>query len=291
MRPVLSADAVLAALAGAVVAGGLLLVLVGVRGRAPRPAGPAGPTLSQRMSSPLARRVPLAVLAGVAVLVGTRWPVASAGAAALVLAWPVMFGGVAAEKRAIASVDALRMWTESLRDTIAGAAGLEHAIPATTPGAQPVLVDPLRRLQARLHTRTSAEQALRHFADDLDDPSADLVIAPLILNAQLRGPGLREVLTSLADNAREQVAMRDRVLNQRKGLRRGTQIIVAVTVLAVVGLGVFNRDFVAPYTSPTGQLVLAVALGLIAVGFAALRSLSEIKTPGRFLASPRGEPR
>jgi len=39
-------------------------------------------------------------------------------------------GGAAEERRAIARLDALASWTESLRDTIAGAVGLEQAIPA-----------------------------------------------------------------------------------------------------------------------------------------------------------------
>jgi tight adherence protein B len=40
------------------------------------------------------------------------------------------------------------------------------------------------------------EAALRALAADLDDPSADLVIAALILNVRRRGDGLREVLTT-----------------------------------------------------------------------------------------------
>lgn len=279
----LSPGALAAGLAGALIAAGLVLITSGLRRRIRPPARPAAPRPMIRVTGLLGRRVPLAALAGVATAVLTRWPVAAIGASTLVLSWPALFGGVAAEKRAIARLEALRMWTESLRDTIAGAAGLEQAIPATVPGAQPILLEPLRRLEARLHTRIGTEQALREFADELNDPSADLLIAPLILNAKLQGRGLRAVLTSLVDNAREQVAMRNRVLAQRAGTRRGTQIIAAVTVIAVVGLALFNRDFVAPYSTPVGQLVLLVVFGLFALGFAALRALAGITTPGRFL--------
>ncbi|MCI0688645.1 MAG: type II secretion system protein [Sporichthyaceae bacterium] len=284
----LSIGALTAGLAGALIAAGLVLIAGGLRRRERPPARPVTVRPLARLTGLLGRRVPLAALAGVVTAALTRWPVAAIGAAALVLAWPALFGGVAAEKRAIARLEALRMWTESLRDTIAGAAGLEQAIPATVPGAQPVLHEPLRRLEARLHTRTGAEQALREFADELNDPSADLLIAPLILNAQLQGRGLKAVLTSLVDNAREQAAMRNRVLAQRAGTRRGTQIIAAVTVVAVIGLAVFNPSFVAPYGTPVGQLVLLVVFGLFALGFAALRALAGITTPGRFLTKGDG---
>jgi hypothetical protein len=54
-------------------------------------------------------------------------------------------------------------------------------------------------------------------------------------------------------------------------------------VLFVLGLSVFNRDFVEPYGSPVGQLVLACVCGLFALGFWWLRKLSTIETPERFL--------
>jgi hypothetical protein len=79
------------------------------------------------------------------------------------------------------------------------------------------------------------------FADDLDDPSTDLVVAALILNARLRGPGLRQVLTTLADSARAEFDMRQRVMASRANTRRAVQIIVGVTILFVIGLPLLNR--------------------------------------------------
>src|SRR5262249_30184946 len=82
--------------------------------------------------------------------------------------------GVARERAAMAGLEALATWTESLRDTIAGAVGLEQAIPASLRAAAPSLREPLTALVERLHTRVPMPEALRRFADDLADPSADL---------------------------------------------------------------------------------------------------------------------
>lgn len=180
-------------------------------------------------------------------------------------------------------VEALAAWTESLRDTIAGAVGLEQAIPASARAAAPALRPHLDALVDRLRSRTPLPEALHQLADDLDDPSADIVVAALILNARLRGPGLREVLGALAKSAREEVDMRQRVMAQRASTRRSVQIVIGVSVAFVIGLAVFNRDFVQPYGTPIGQLVLACVCGLFAAGFWWLRKLSRIETPDRFL--------
>jgi Flp pilus assembly protein TadB len=131
-------------------------------------------------------------------------------------------------------------------------------------------------------------QALEYFADDMDDASADLVIASLILNARLRGPGLREVLGALAKSSREEVDMRQRVMAQRSSTRRSVQIVVFVSVAVVLGLAVFNKSFVEPYNTVTGQFVLVGVIGLFAAGFFWLRRLSTVETPARFLQRARG---
>ena len=125
-------------------------------------------------------------------------------------------------------------------------------------------------------------EALQLLADDLDDPSADLVIAALILNSKLRGPGLREVLTALGKSAREEVDMRQRVIAQRGGTRRSVQIIVGSVLTFVLGMAILN-NFVAPYGTLLGQAVLTFVLVLFGLGFWWLRRLAKVDSPSRFL--------
>lgn len=271
---------------GAVAGGGIALLVVAVRGL-PAKANGDRPGGSRRDPAELlrflTRRGSLAVGAGLLVLLLTRWPIAGIAAGVLVFAWDRLFGGAAEERAAMRRVEALAAWTESLRDTIAGAVGLEQAIPASARAAAPALRPHLDGLVDRLRSRTPLPDALHQLADDLDDPSADIVVAALILNARLRGPGLREVLGALAKSAREEVDMRQRVMAQRASTRRSVQIVIGVSVAFVLGLAVFNRDFVAPYGTAIGQLVLACVCALFAAGFWWLRKLSRIETPDRFL--------
>ena len=74
----------------------------------------------------------------------------------------------------------------------AGRKSLEQAIPSTVYAASPVIRSDLALLADRMRVRVPLPQALRQFADDLDDPTADLIIAALMMNSRLRGPGLRQ---------------------------------------------------------------------------------------------------
>jgi Flp pilus assembly protein TadB len=193
------------------------------------------------------------------------------------------FGGTGEERRAIDRLDALATWTEALRDTIAGAVGLEQAIPATAVNAAPAIKPSLNLLVDRLRIREPLPSALMRFADDLNDPSADLIVAALVLNARLRGPGLREVLSALADSAREELDVRRKVAAERRSTRRSVQVVVAITLIMAAGLVLFNPTYMAPYRSFIGQAVLTVVIGLYALGLLWLRRLAKIEVPERFL--------
>ncbi|MFH7323814.1 type II secretion system F family protein [Aeromicrobium sp. HA] len=273
--------ALMVTLLGAVVGAGILLVVVGMSDHDDTPKRP-GPSLRDRLQGS-ARRALLGAGAGLLVLLLTSWPVLAIAVGALVWFAPLLFGGLASEKRAMARLEGLAAWTESLRDTIAGAVGLEQAIPATAYAASPAIKPALIRLTDRLRVRTSLPTALQGFADDIDDPSADLIVATLILNARLRGPGLREVLTSLAKSARADLDMRRRIAASRSSTRRSVQIVMAISVSFVLFLSIFNRGYVEPYSSPIGQVVLLVVIGLFGAGFVWMRRLSEFEMPERFL--------
>ncbi|MQS08209.1 type II secretion system F family protein [Streptomyces alkaliphilus] len=297
MSGFLDPDFLAALAAGVAVGGGLALLIAAVRGFPPKSMEERERAERRRaeLARFLGRRTMIAVLLSLLVLLFTRWPIAALATALLVYTWDRLFGGAAEERAAMRRVEALASWTESLRDTIAGAVGLEQAIPASARAAAPALREPLANLVDRLRSRMPLPDALQEFADELDDSSADIIIASLILNARLRGPGLREVLGALARSAREEVDMRQRVMAQRASTRRSVQIVVAVSVLFPLGLAIFNPSFVEPYGDPLGQAVLGVVCLLFGLGFWWMRSLAKIQVPERFMtgragAGRRGDP-
>jgi len=291
-----SALPMLAVLLGALAGGGVFLLVIAIRGLPPR-AAPRGPSrLERAIKDVVSVRGGVAIIIGILVLLLTRWVVAGVGMALLAFSWRSL-SGAASERRSMARLEGLATWTESLRDTIAGAVGLEQAIPSSIRVADGSIREPLMRLVDRLHTRMPMHTALRRFAEDLDDPSADMIIAALIINSRLRGPGLRDLLGALADSVREEMDMRRKVNATRRATRRSVQIVIGVSVAMALILAVLDRGFLAPYDSVFGQFVLAIIVALYGVGIAWLRRLARFDQPQRLLgvaaavpSAPAAEP-
>jgi tight adherence protein B len=281
---VLLAAGVCAGLAAAV-----LLLVVGVRGTVEDPTKPpshAARLLAMVRSPQTSGRLAGAALVAVLTLAVTRWPVAAAGVGGLVIAWPYLFGAARAERAQITRLEALVSWTEALRDTIAAHASLEQAIPATTDGAPEAIRPALVRLTGRIRARAPLESALLALATELHDSSADRVIAALILNVRRRGDRLGDVLTGLAATAREELDLRRRVSAGRAGMRRAVQIVVVLTLLFAAFLILFGGTYLEPYSTPAGQVALAVVIAMFASGFVWMQQLSGLRPAPAFLQRP-----
>ncbi len=271
----------LATLCGAGVGLGLVLVMAGWRGvELPRPTRRPHWVQVERANLRLAAVVGAAVVVAAA----TRWPV-GAGLAGLA-GWgaPNLLSGTRRQGVAVGRIEAVAGWAEMLRDTMAGSAGLEQAIIATAPLA-PL---PIRAEVATLAVRLEGERlapALRTFADDIADPTCDLVVAALVLAAEHQAQRLGELLGSLAAAARDQVTMRLRVEAGRARTRTSVKVIVGATGALVAGLAVLNRGYLAPYDTAVGQLVLLLVGAVFAAAFVWLSRMTRPATVDRFLNS------
>ena len=180
-------------------------------------------------------------------------------------------------------IEAMAGWAEMLRDTMAGAAGLEQAIIATAPLAplpmRAEVVDPGGRLE-----RERLAPALRAFADEVADPTCDLVVAALVLAAEHQAQRLGELLGSLAAAARDQATMRLRVEAGRARTRTSVKVIVGVTGGARCAAWRCSTAATSPPTTPPlGQLVLVLVGGVFAAAFVWLARHDPAGRAGRFL--------
>ncbi len=199
----------------------------------------------------------VALAAGAAVVVGaaTGWPVGALLAGLAGWGAPSLAGGTRARQAAVARIEAIASWAEMLRDTMAGSAGLEQAIIATAPLAPAPIRVEVVTLALRLEGERLAP-ALRAFADEVADPTCDLVVAALVLAAGHQAQRLGELLGTLAHAARDQSTMRLRVEAGRARTRTSVGVIVGATGALVAGLAVLNRGYLAPYDTATGQPAL-----------------------------------
>ena len=280
----------LAALAGALIAAGLLGLVFALR---PQPVEPATgprrtPTLLLRLRTiPLRTRL-LALAgvgAGILVAVLSGWLVAIVAIPLAVVGLPALLRAPA-ETAQIARLEALAEWTRNLAGVLTVGVGLEQALVATLRSTPEPIKPEVSSLVARLRARWSTEAALLQFADELDDATGDLVAAYLILGARRRGAGLASVLQGLAESVAEDVTARRKIEADRAKPRATARNVTLIT-LGVLTLLAFNGQFMAPYRTPLGQAILAVLLAAYAGTLAWLRRMSVGEPLPRFLTQDR----
>ena len=177
---------------------------------------------------------------------------------------------------------AIASWTEQIRDTLAAANGLEHAIGATATLAPEAIAASVARLAARIDYE-SFPDALRRFADEVEHPMADFVVAALVIASEKEARDVGALLGSLAEAARDEARMRSRVWVGRARSRSAIRIIIGVVVVFVLGLLALNRDYLRPYDSPGGQAILGGILAMFGASFVAMERIGRIRMPQRFI--------
>ncbi|MEU7840495.1 type II secretion system F family protein [Micromonospora sp. NPDC049114] len=286
----------IAVVSGAACVAGLLLAVVALVGSR-RPAGPApgaGPGLSRLWrgsgATPAERRayqalLLTAVVAGALAFLLTGLPVVGLLVAVAVPGTPWLFAVGKAEQRAIARIEAVGEWTRRLKDVSGTGQGLQQAIISTIGSVPPGIEDEVRLLAARLQAGWLARSALLAFADEIGDPVCDQVVAALILHLTDRGERLGDVLGSIAGAAAAEVATRREIEAKRTQPRFTVRFLTGMT-LATLAYGLVNTEYITPYGTPTGQVVMA-ALGAAFIGLLAwVRSMSQPQRPARFLPAP-----
>jgi tight adherence protein B len=275
------------AVAGGLIVAGILGLIVASR---PIPVDQA----MLRRDSRLLRRVRavpprtrLLAVAGVTVgmllAVLTGWLVAVLVVPAAVLGLPFLVGAPPETAR-INRLEAMAEWTRNLAGVLTVGVGLEQALVATLRSTPEPIKAEVSRLVARLQARWSTEDALRVFADELDDATGDLVAAYLILGARRRGSGLASVLQGLAESVAEDVTARRKIEADRAKPRSNARTVTLISAGVLILLAL-NGQFMAPYATPLGQLILTVLLTGYGASLIWLRRMSLGQALPRFLGA------
>ncbi len=223
---------------------------------------------------------------------------------ALVTGWPVaaMLAGVAAfatptflrtTRRGNTTwrTEAIAIWTELLRDTLAGASGLSQAIIATAPLAPQGIQAETNALSTRLSNGMPLLIGLRMFADDVQDPSCDLVVCALTLATSVRTQRVLELLGALSESMRQEVAMRLRVESKRASARSGVRTVAIFSIGFIALLLIVGRTYLAPFGSFQGEIALLISGFLNAAGIVLMVRLVKDPIPLRLLNPSIGEAR
>ncbi len=272
------------ALLGAALGCGAFTAILSWRGfpSSPERTGPRRLSSLTRPNTLFVLRLALSV-AGSAVAFGlTGWIVAGLFAGIAGFVSPTVLRAKANRDREVDRMTALATWIEMVRDTVSAASGLTEALKATAVSAPSAIRTPVRQLAFRAERETLPD-ALAKFADEMDHAVADSVAVTLGLAAANQVGSLQETLAEIAENTRQEVSMRLRIEASRARQFTSARFVAGVVAVFSVGMVGFNRSYLAPFDTFSGQVALAVIGGLFVASGIALVQMSRFSSPPRIL--------
>ncbi|MFE5029497.1 type II secretion system F family protein [Streptomyces sp. NPDC056656] len=188
-----------------------------------------------------------------------------------------------ATKVRIGQLEGLSEWSQRLAGLLRLGMGMEQAMISSRKSPPEEIAEQVTTLSDRLRMGWRPEEALRAFGDELDDVTADKIVAALILAAAARGDGLAAALEELAASVREEVAKKRNTEADRAKPRTTVRWMTLITVGVIVA-GFFVPSYTAPYATLVGQLVLALLTSGFIATLVLMRHLAHYRRIPRFLA-------
>lgn len=187
-------------------------------------------------------------------------------------------------------LEALDRWVRTIATTLPVGRDVIDSVRVSLGSAPPLLADDLAALVDELNSRVPAADALTRLADRLDNPESDAVIASLILATRRSGVGLSSSLNHLADNIQERLRALREIERERDLPRSRVRQITAIACV-MVAAAAFLGDYLRPYGSPVGQVVLT---GLVGAFVLCLWQMHRMTIPRRrqriLVSAARGRP-
>jgi Flp pilus assembly protein TadB len=261
--------AIAAVAAGLLIAAGVLGISYGLRQSVPRTRKPDAETLGELWAR-LTRRPPgvrgrrrdlillISLLAGFVLAALSGWIVAIALAPLLTLGLPYLL--VVPKPRDVELLEALDRWVRSLAATLATGKSVTDAIRISRRTAPALIAGEINTLVVRLNNRWATRDALGRFADALDSPDADGVIAALMLAVNRGANGASVTLQALADSIQATLKGRRVIEIERSKPYVVVRQVTIISLITLVGVYLLSPGFFEPYRTPLGQLILSVLL-------------------------------
>ncbi|HEY6810697.1 MAG TPA: type II secretion system F family protein [Propionibacteriaceae bacterium] len=259
---------ILAITAGLLIIGGLLGIAYGLR-RQIRPASQRTESIQQwwarvtrRPQGSRGRQrdliLLLSMIIGCLLAMLTGWLILIAVLPLLALGLPYLL--ILPRPRDIQLLEALDRWVRSLAVTLGTGKSITDAIRISRRTAPPLLADEINLLVTRLNNRWETRDALMRFADAIDSPEVDGVIAALILASSRGANGASVTLQALADSIQAQLKGRRVIEVERSKPYVVVRQVTVISLSTLVLVFLLSPNFFAPYRTPLGQTLLSALL-------------------------------
>jgi tight adherence protein B len=143
-----------------------------------------------------------------------------------------------------------------------------------------IFKDDFHNFAEDLYAQGDFYKALTKVKESLAHPSFDQIIESLIIARELGGSELLTILRLLGKFIREDLALRREIEVKQNWIKNSAHLSAAAPWLLLLLLSTQPATSQA-FSTPTGVLILCIGLGLTALAYLWMNSLSRIPTPKR----------
>ena len=276
-----------AALAGALLVGGIVMMVYVLRPAPPRPEHRSTrPTLMQRWSAATRRtktRILIGVILGLVAAAVSGIIILIVVVPAAVIGLPLLLGKPDTREQDLLS--ALEGWSRSLSSAAeTGSFTLREVISITRGSAPPNLRVGVDRLNQRLGGSWSTSEALRQFAAEMNSAHVDEVVIYLIQAAEYDAGGLTKALDAVAEMLAEENKLQMDTAIEREKPRRSLITMTGIITVVLAGIILFSHTTqIGLYRTPLGEAILTIILGVFVVLLVWARAQSRVKPEARII--------
>ncbi|MFN8472162.1 MAG: type II secretion system F family protein [Anaerolineae bacterium] len=220
--------------------------------------------------------------AGVVTQLLLGWPVVSVLIGGLGMMAPLAYYIRRHDRRRAAVQVALVEAMDQLRDAIRSGLSVQEAL-VNLARTGPEALRPEFTTLARETRLSGMAEALTTMRDRLADPLFDIVAATLILNDRLGGRNVSQVLDRLAHATRAQLRVQEELRAYQAQTVLSAQVVALMPFVVLVIVQQVNPRYLEIFNDVWGQILLALCVVSIIVGYAAMLWITRLPSERRVL--------
>ena len=210
------------------------------------------------------------------------WPVVTLAAAGAGLLLPTWYYRQRALRRRAEIEEAIGEAVETLRDAVRIGLGVEEALRALAVTG-PAALRPVFSGIERDFRIAGFEEAIARARERLAEPLFDTLAVALLTAYRIGGRNLAAVLDGLSDSVRGSVQVRREVRANQAQNVFSARVIAALPLLLILVIRGSNPNYLAAFSQPVGQAVLACCLLSITVGYTVMLRQAALPAQERVL--------
>lgn len=183
----------------------------------------------------------------------------------------------------IGTTEALISWVNLIRDTLKASAGINQALYMSASYTAPQIASEVDALVNEIRLGADCDDAFDSFASKLGCKSGDLLAVALSAAVKGKVVNVSELLSTLAAEMTLQLQNYRELKAVQAAAVSSVRTIVTVIIGFSLGMAIFAKQYMQPYQSIDGQIVLGIVSAIYGVGIFLLVKMTKLTQSERLI--------